>query len=143
MRILVLNGPNLNMLGVREPGIYGSMTLDTIGNSMREQAVKSGAVLDFRQSNSEAQLIDWIQESRKEADVLIVNAAAYTHTSIALRDAISASGVPTIEVHLSNVHAREPFRHHSLIAAVCVGVIAGFGANSYFLALSAALMLKK
>ena len=143
MKILVLNGPNLNMLGVREPGIYGSMTLDAIANAMREQAVKSGAILDFRQSNSESQLIDWIQESRKDVDVLIVNAAAYTHTSIALRDAISASGVPTIEVHLSNVHAREPFRHHSVIAAVSVGVIAGFGANSYFLALSAALMLKK
>ncbi|MBM3822987.1 MAG: type II 3-dehydroquinate dehydratase [Verrucomicrobia bacterium] len=143
MKIAVLNGPNLNLLGTREPGIYGSVTLTEIESMLRSQCEKFGVELIFRQTNSEGELIDWVQEFRKDADFYIVNAGAYTHTSIALRDALSGAGVPTIEVHLSNVYSRESFRHHSMISAVCAGVIAGFGAHSYLLGLSAALMLKK
>lgn len=143
MKIAVLNGPNLNLLGTREPGIYGSVTLTEIESMLRSQCEKFGVELIFRQTNSEGELIDWVHEFRKDADFYIVNAGAYTHTSIALRDALSGAGVPTIEVHLSNVYSRESFRHHSMISAVCAGVIAGFGAHSYLLGLSAALMLKK
>ncbi|MCD8535765.1 MAG: type II 3-dehydroquinate dehydratase [Verrucomicrobia bacterium] len=141
MRILFLNGPNLNLLGTREPGIYGQQTLKDIENGVREYGEHHGAQIEFRQSNAEADLVTWIQEAQKSADAVVLNAAAYTHTSIALRDAISAIKTPVIEIHLSNVHAREEFRHHSMIAAVCVGQIAGFGHNSYFLGLQAAMAI--
>jgi len=139
MKILVLNGPNLNLLGQREPEIYGTMTLADIEAKVRERGQKLGAAIEFRQSNLEGELVGWIQEAKGKSDVIILNAAAYTHTSIALRDAIVAAGVPTIEIHLSNVHAREEFRHKSLIAPVCCGQIVGFGANSYILATEAAV----
>ncbi len=135
----VLNGPNLNLLGRREPHIYGSVTLADIERELRERAHKAGAVLTFRQSNHEGELVGWIQEAGLAGAGIVLNAAAYTHTSVALRDAISGSGAPTVEVHLSNVLAREPFRHRSLIAPVCIGVIAGFGARSYSLGLEALL----
>jgi 3-dehydroquinate dehydratase-2 len=139
MKILFLNGPNLNLLGQREPEVYGRMTLKDIEAEVRKRAAKLGATVDFRQSNLEGELVAWIQQAKGEFDVIVLNAAAYTHTSIALRDAIAAVGVPTIEIHLSNIHAREKFRHKSLIAPVCRGQIAGFGANSYVLAVEAAI----
>jgi 3-dehydroquinate dehydratase-2 len=142
MNILFLNGPNLNLLGQRQPEIYGRTTLADIEAKLRELAVEAGVTMDFRQSNHEGELVTWIQQAQGKFDVIVLNAAAYTHTSIALRDAISAVAVPTIEVHLSNIHAREEFRHRSLIAAVCKGQIAGFGEHSYVLALQAALQLK-
>lgn len=138
MKVLFLNGPNLNLLGQREPEIYGSATLADIETQVRAQAASRGIEVDFRQSNSEGQLVEWIQNARGQVDVIVLNAAAYTHTSVALRDAISAVGIPAIEIHLSNVHAREEFRHRSLIAPVCKGLIAGFGSGSYVLALDAA-----
>jgi 3-dehydroquinate dehydratase-2 len=139
MKILFLNGPNLNLLGQREPDVYGRTTLADIEAAVRERAEKLGAEVDFRQSNLEGELVSWIQEAKGKFDVIVLNAAAYTHTSIALRDAISGVKVPTIEIHLSNVHAREEFRHKSLIAPVCTGQIAGFGANSYLLAVDASV----
>ncbi len=141
MRVLFLNGPNLNLLGTREPGIYGKLTLAEIDSRVRTAAGLLGTTVEFRQSNSEGELVTWIQSAVGTWDFLVLNAAAYTHTSIALRDAITATGLPTIEIHLSNVHAREEFRHRSLIAPVCRGVIAGFGADSYTLALQAAVTL--
>ena len=142
MKILFLNGPNLNLLGQRQPEIYGRTTLADIEVKVKERAAKSGAKVDFRQTNVEGELVAWIQEAKGKFDVIVLNAAAYTHTSIALRDAIAAVGVPTIEIHLSNVYAREEFRHKSLIAPVCLGQIVGFGANSYILAVDAALNVK-
>ena len=142
MKILFLNGPNLNMLGQREPEIYGHATLADIEAEVRKCAAKQGADVEFRQSNSEGELLTWIQQAAAHFGALVINAAAYTHTSIALRDAIASVGIPTIEVHLSNIHAREEFRRHSLIAPVCRGQIAGFGAHSYILALHAAVNLK-
>ncbi len=139
MKILFLNGPNLNLLGQREPEVYGKTTLKDIEARVRERADKAGAEIDFRQSNLEGELVAWIQQAKGAFDVIVLNAAAYTHTSIALRDAISAVAVPTIEIHLSNVHAREEFRHKSLIAPVCRGQISGFGAHSYILGLDAAI----
>jgi 3-dehydroquinate dehydratase-2 len=139
MKVLFLNGPNLNLLGQREPEIYGRTTLKDIEAQVRERAASLGAEIDFRQSNLEGELVSWIQQAKGNFEVIVLNAAAYTHTSIALRDAISATGVPTIEIHLSNIHAREEFRHKSLIAPVCRGQIAGFGANSYVLGLEAAI----
>jgi len=139
MKILFLNGPNLNLLGTREPEVYGRTTLKDIEAKVRERATKFGAEIEFRQSNVEGELVAWIQQSKGIYNVIVLNAAAYTHTSIALRDAISAVGVPTIEIHLSNVHAREEFRHKSLIAPVCRGQILGFGAESYVLAVEAAV----
>ena len=139
MKILFLNGPNLNLLGQREPEVYGRTTLADIEAKVRERAKRLKAEIDFRQSNLEGELVDWIQQAKGKFDVIVINAAAYTHTSIALRDAIAAVGVPTIEIHLSNVHAREEFRHKSLIAPVCCGVIMGFGQKSYVLAVEAAV----
>jgi len=139
MKVLFLNGPNLNLLGQREPDVYGRTTLADIETTVRDKARKLKVNIDFRQSNLEGDLVAWIQQARGQFDVIVLNAAAYTHTSIALRDAIAASGVPTIEIHLSNVHAREEFRHKSLIAPVCRGQITGFGPNSYLLALEAAI----
>lgn len=135
--ILVLNGPNLNLLGVREPKTYGSETLADIEEACLERAAGLDLALDFRQSNHEGQLIDWIQEARESADGIIINAGAYTHTSIAILDALRACELPIIEVHLSNIFAREPYRHHSYISSVARGVICGFGAQSYILALDA------
>lgn len=141
MKILFLNGPNLNLLGQREPGIYGKMTLADIEAKVREH-VGTRAEVTFLQSNNEGDLVTWIQQAPGQADVIVLNAAAYTHTSIALRDAIAAVKIPTIEVHLSNIHAREEFRHKSLIAPVCIGQICGFGPESYILALNAAVSVK-
>ncbi|MBI3414391.1 MAG: type II 3-dehydroquinate dehydratase [Verrucomicrobia bacterium] len=141
MKILFLNGPNLNMLGQREPEIYGRTTLSEIEATIRRLAKSRGVEVDFWQSNLEGELVTWIQESAGNFDALVLNAAAYTHTSVALRDAISAAGTPTIEIHLSNTAAREEFRHRSLIAPVCRGVIAGFGSMSYSLAFEAAISL--
>lgn len=142
MNILFLNGPNLNLLGQREPEIYGSTTLADIEKKVRERAGHFKAQITFRQSNLEGELVNWIQEAKGTFDVIVLNAAAYTHTSIALRDAIAAVGVPTIEIHLSNIHAREEFRHKSLIAPVCYGQILGFGQESYILAVEAAVNVK-
>ncbi len=139
MKILFLNGPNLNLLGQREPEVYGRSTLADIEAKVRSRAQTLHVEVEFRQTNLEGELVDWIQQARTKSDVIVLNAAAYTHTSIALRDAIVAAGVPTIEIHLSNIHAREEFRHKSLIAPVCRGQILGFGANSYLLALEASI----
>ncbi len=139
MKILFLNGPNLNLLGQRQPDIYGTTTLAEIENAVREQA-EGRAEIEFRQSNDEGELVTWIQDAVSE--VMVLNAAGYTHTSVALRDAISASDAPVVEIHLSNIHAREEFRHNSLIAPVCQGQICGFGPSSYSLGLEAALSLK-
>ena len=137
MRILFLNGPNLNLLGKREPDIYGALTLADIETKVRAKAKAAGVEVEFRQSNMEGELVTWIQEARNRYEVIVLNAAAYTHTSIALRDAVAAVGIPTIEVHLSNIHARETFRKESLIAPVCRGQITGFGWYSYVLGLEA------
>ncbi|WP_339799605.1 type II 3-dehydroquinate dehydratase [uncultured Marinobacter sp.] len=138
--ILVLHGPNLNMLGVREPDVYGHETLEDINDRLHRQASDLGHHLLYLQSNAEYELIDRIHEARAEGiDYLIFNPAAFTHTSVALRDAVLASGIPLIEVHLSNVHAREPFRHHSYFSDIADGVICGLGSLSYDLALQAAL----
>ena len=138
--ILVLNGPNLNLLGSREPAVYGRATLGDIEQRLRERAASGGHALTFLQSNAEHVLIERVQAARDDGtDFILVNPAAFTHTSIALRDAFAAAGKPFIELHLSNVHAREPFRRHSYLADLAVGVIAGFGVDSYLLALDAAL----
>jgi 3-dehydroquinate dehydratase-2 len=139
MRILFLNGPNLNLLGQREPTVYGSSTLAEIETRVRDRAKERGVTVDFRQSNNEGELVTWIQNAKSEFEAIVLNAAAYTHTSVALRDAISSVSLPTVEIHLSNVHAREKFRHESIIAPVCVGQICGFGGYSYILGLEAAI----
>ncbi len=135
--IFVLNGPNLNLLGTREPEIYGKDTLDDIRMKCEAKAKALGFAIDFRQSNHEGELVAWIQEARAGASGLIVNAGAFTHTSIAMLDALLACQVPSVEVHLSNIFTREPFRHHSYISKAVEGVICGFGALSYELAIEA------
>ena len=140
--IYVLNGPNLNLLGTREPHIYGSATLDDIASALEDRAKALGLGIDMRQSNHEGHLVDWLQEANaRGAKAVILNAGAFTHTSVAIHDAIKGIDVPVIEVHLSNPHAREPFRHHSYITPVAKGIVAGFGASGYELALDAAARL--
>lgn len=141
--IFVLNGPNLNLLGTREPRIYGTQTLDDVKSAVAERAKAAGVKIDFRQSNHEGELVDWIQEAMAKASAVIINAGGYSHTSIAIRDAISALSVPVIEVHLSNIHAREHFRRQSLISQVARGSIVGLGALGYLVALDAAAQLCK
>lgn len=141
MKVLFLNGPNLNLLGQRQPDVYGRLTLADIEAKVRERALKLNAEIEFRQSNMEGELVKWIQEAKGEYEVIVLNAAAYTHTSVAIRDAIAAVEVPTIEIHLSNIQAREEFRHVSMIAPACRGHISGFGPNSYILGLEAAVIV--
>jgi 3-dehydroquinate dehydratase-2 len=137
LSVLVLHGPNLNLLGQREPGIYGSVTLEQINHLLQEEGKKLQAMISTMQSNHEGVLVDAIQAARREHQGILINAGAYTHTSVAIRDAIAAVNIPTVEVHLSNIYQREAFRHHSYIAAVAVGQISGFGAESYRLGLQA------
>jgi 3-dehydroquinate dehydratase-2 len=135
--VLILNGPNLNMLGVREPAIYGAETLDDIEALCLERAEALSIAVDFRQSNHEGELVSWIQQARGEHDGIILNAGAYTHTSIAIMDALLLMELPVIEVHLSNIFRRETFRHHSYVSPVAKGIICGFGGQGYLLALDA------
>jgi len=139
--IYVLNGPNLNLLGTREPEIYGHLTLAEIEQACAARAGQLGRDIVFRQSNIEGELVDWLQEARDKAAAVVLNAGAYTHTSVALHDAIKAIKIPVIETHLSNPAAREDFRHVSLVGQAAKGVIAGFGATSYLLAIEAAALL--
>jgi len=139
-RILVLHGPNLNLLGRREPEVYGHTTLEEIDRRLRQYAAAHQVDIEIMQSNHEGELVNAIQGAAGRADALIINAGAYTHTSVALRDAIVAVDIPTIEVHLSNLARREAFRHHSYLTAVAVGQIMGFGADSYLLGLHAAIL---
>ncbi len=143
MRILFINGPNLNLLGEREPSIYGRATLEQINNRIRDRARETGEEVVFFQSNHEGEIVERIQKGKGQFDVLVINPAAYTHTSLAIRDALLAAGIPTIEVHLSNPAKREEFRQSSLISDVAVGTICGFGETSYYLALQAAMELGK
>jgi len=140
-KILIINGPNLNLLGTREKEVYGTETLDDIAKKVAEEAAKLNVNIEFFQSNHEGDIIDKIHAARGNTDAIIINPGAYTHYSIAIRDAIKAVEIPAIEIHLSNIHAREEFRSHSVIAPVCVGQICGFGSNSYILGLNAAALL--
>ncbi len=136
-KILVLHGPSLNLLGIREPQVYGSASLDDINKKVLQWVKKEGVQVEIRQSNSEGELVNWIQEAMGRYQGIVINPAAYSHTSIALRDAILSTGIPTVEVHLSNIYKRESFRHQSYIAGVAIGQISGFGADSYLLGLQA------
>ncbi len=140
-KVLILNGPNLNLLGTREPDVYGAETLTDIEAKCRARAVDLGLDLEFRQTNTEGELVDWVQQARETFDLLIVNAGAYTHTSVALLDALKAVGLPVIEVHLSNIHQREEFRHHSYVSKAATGMICGFGGFGYEMALESAQRL--
>jgi 3-dehydroquinate dehydratase-2 len=135
LRVLILHGPNLNLLGSREEAIYGTTTLDAIDTALSQLSDELGVELDIRQSNLEGELVTWIQEARSGYQGIIINPAAYTHTSVAIRDALAAVNLPAIEVHLSNIHRREEFRSHSYISGVTLGQICGFGAGGYLLAL--------
>ncbi len=141
IKIMIINGPNLNRLGSREPEIYGSITYDTLFSELKNRAEALAIKLEIRQSNHEGDLIDWIHEAGDTFDGILINPAAYTHTSIALLDAMKCTCIPVIEVHLSNIHSRESFRAHSVTAAGAVGIIAGFGTMSYYLALEAMLRI--
>lgn len=141
MKILVLHGPNLNLLGSREPEVYGTVTLAEINKRLRSLAGELGVEVDIFQSNHEGELVQKIQDGRSSCNALVINPGAYTHTSVAIRDAIAATGIPAVETHLSNIHRREEFRRHSYIAAVAAGQISGFGPDSYLLALRAAVAL--
>jgi 3-dehydroquinate dehydratase-2 len=143
MKILVINGPNLNLLGKREPQIYGAETLEDINRRIATLAVELGVEVSFFQSNHEGELVQKIQDAMGTYQAIVINPGAYTHTSVALRDAISSTGIPTIETHISNIYKREEFRHHSYISGVAAGQIAGFGPDSYLLALRAAVGLNK
>ena len=136
-RVLVLNGPNLNLLGTREPDIYGAHTLGDVETLCLATGRELGLDIDFRQSNHEGELVTWIQEAWQSAEAILINPAAYSHTSVAIHDALKAVGLPVAEVHLSNIHQREAFRHHSYVSAVAVGVICGFGITGYRLSLIA------
>lgn len=140
-RILIIHGPNLNLLGEREPDVYGRLTLSDIDAKLGDAAKKAGVELEIIQSNHEGAIVDIIHAARGNHDAIVINPGAYTHTSVAIRDAISAVGVPTVEVHLSNIYRREEFRRHSFIAEVAVGQVSGFGADSYMLGLRAAMKL--
>jgi 3-dehydroquinate dehydratase II len=140
-KILVLNGPNLNLLGTRQPEIYGKLTLAEINQKVRALAKDLGVEVEIRQSNHEGELVTWIQDAPKKFGAIVINPAAYTHSSIAMRDALTAVGIPTVEIHLSNIHKRETFRRHSYIAEAAVGQIAGFGVESYLLGIRAAAQL--
>ena len=135
--IYILNGPNLNLLGQREPEIYGRDTLADVERMAKASAKRLGLAVDFRQSNREGELVDWIQEARQKAAGIVINAAGYSHTSVAILDALLASEKPVVEVHLSNLFSREPFRHHSFVSRAAIGLICGFGAQGYVLALEA------
>ncbi|HEY1331504.1 MAG TPA: type II 3-dehydroquinate dehydratase [Actinomycetota bacterium] len=137
MNVLVVNGPNLNLLGLREPEVYGTMTLEDVNARVAERAAELGMRTRFEQSNVEGDLIDLIQGARGWADAIVINPGGYSHSSVAIRDAIAGVGIPTIEVHLSNPSAREEFRHTDIVAGACIGVVAGFGWRSYVLALEA------
>lgn len=141
MAVLVVHGPNLNLIGTREPEIYGHETLDDVDRALAKLGDELGARVETFQSNSEGALVDRVQAARGHFDVIVINAGAYTHTSIALRDALLATDLPAVEVHLSNIHRREEFRHRSLLADIAVGQVLGFGANSYLLGLRAAIEL--
>jgi len=142
-KIMVLNGPNLNMLGTREPEIYGYDTLADIEGRLRERAAAHGLELDFRQTNHEGELVAWVQEARTTCAGVVINPAAYTHTSVAIRDALVACDFPIVELHLSNTHQRETFRHHSYVSAVATGVMSGFGPHGYELAFEAIARMVK
>ncbi|MCK4994072.1 MAG: type II 3-dehydroquinate dehydratase [Candidatus Omnitrophica bacterium] len=142
-KILVIHGPNLNLLGSREPEIYGKETLDGVNEQIKTLASNEGISIEIKQSNHEGEIVDMIGNARDDFDLILINPAAYTHTSVAIRDAISAVGIPAIEVHLSNIYSREEFRHTSLIAPVCHGQVSGFGVHSYILGLQAAIEMLK
>ncbi len=142
-KILVIHGPNLNMLGKRETDVYGNATLDEINNAVKLLAKELGADVSFFQSNSEGKLIDIIHEAAGAYDAIVINPGGYTHSSVALRDAIAAVNIPAVEVHMSNIYSREEFRHHSYISPVAVGQISGFGVNSYLLGLRAAVEMAR
>lgn len=143
IKILVIHGPNLNLLGKREPEIYGKITIEDINKKLKEAAKKKKVTLEIFQSNHEGEIVDKIGKAKNRYEALLINPAAYTHTSVAIRDAILAIGIPTVEVHLSNIYAREDFRHNSLIASVVKGQISGFGVDSYLYGLDAAISLAR